>query len=123
MVNKLAKKLELSPYTLDDVIKNAEKTEEQQITITAIKKSHGQENFFYYQPIAIIGEKSMEIGGLSVEVYSDIKPQDLRRRIIKIRHNEVEEILLYYVQEIYKKTRNNKNSKIEVTYQNFDRSF
>ena len=128
-VDKTMKELDLRHYTLEDVIKETKRQEENQpivketgkrekkeVLITAIKKSHGQEDFFWYQAMVIVGEKLMEIGKPLVYVYpNNTEPENLEH-MIKGIHSGVYKILLNYVKKLGKKG-------IDVVYRDFDRSY
>ena len=114
--------LELVPYTLEDIVEKAQKTNEKEVVITAIVKKYSdmkeEDSLGKYQPVAIIGKKLMNVGK---PIYVDFRPADceginLRHKIIEGRQGEVEKILFDYVKKL-------RNCKINVRFQNFNRNY
>ena len=122
ILHRLATNLGLISYTLEDIIEKAQKTNEKEVTITAIMEKYSDIGEGYcpgkYQPVAIIGKKFLNVGK-PVHVNFEQADQgfaDLRDKAIQERQAEVEETFHYYVEKLH-------DSGIRVGYCNFNRSY
>ena len=120
-LHNLATKLGLTPYTLEDIVEEAQKTNEKQIIITALKNFVVTEECCpgKYQPVAIFGKNIMNIGkpihlDFNPKKYGS-DPRDSRYESIQRRQKEVEKILRNYINGLCKRG-------INAEYRDFDRS-
>ena len=124
LINKIAKRIGLVPYTIEDVISEVRKTGVEKVLITArtIKYSADENRHYYgqYIPLAIIAKRKIRVGNPIDVNFNPVDgcpgPMDLRFRIIERRQIKTEEILMDYVKTL-------QNSGISATYKDFDRTY
>ncbi len=124
LFHRIATCLELSNYTLDDVVKEAQKKGVQEVTITAgIRRYPETEDRHLpgeYQPVAIVGKRQMKLGNPIEVDFNPVEgipgPMDLRHRVIEGQQQEAEQALRYYVEAICA-------SGINANYRDFDRTY
>jgi hypothetical protein len=124
LLHRIATSLGISNYTIDDVIRVAQKKGVREATVTALKTEYPLTEDRHapgeYQPVVVLAGTQMKVGmPVSVD-FNPVEglpgPMDLRHQIIKGKQLNVEKILHEYKGALSK-------SGITVDYRDFDRTY
>lgn len=124
LLHKLATGLGLSPYTIDDVAREAQKMGANEVTITAVTRRFTMTENRHcpgeYQPVAVIGDRQMRLGvPIAVDfnaVEGLLGPMDLRQKTIEGKQRKAEQTLHDYIKVL-------SASGVNANYKDFDRIY
>lgn len=124
LFHRIATRLGLSNFTLDDVVREAQKKGVQDVTVTAFTRRYPETYDRHlpgeYQPVVIFGKRQMKLGNPIEVDFNPVEgipgPMDFRHRVIEGCQHKAEQTLRGYVAALCALGAN-------ANYKDFDRAY